>query len=63
MRGNGDLDRRVDELEQRVTQAEQTADIYRKALWRIADADSGTWGRIAFEALRQAEAALARDGR
>jgi hypothetical protein len=31
------------------------AETYVRALWRIADADSGGWGRIAWEALREAE--------
>jgi hypothetical protein len=36
---------------------ETACETYRKALWRIADAESGIWGRIAFEALRKAEKA------
>jgi hypothetical protein len=37
-----------------------SAEIYRRALQRIADAESGAWGKIAHEALRDAEEA--RDG-
>ena len=36
-----------------LSQVERERDIYRKALWRIADAESGTWGWIAHQALRE----------
>lgn len=36
-----------------VQQLERERDVYRAALERIAGAESGGWGRIAFQALRE----------
>jgi len=51
----GRLRRDYDEALERAERAERASEVLRAALRRIADAESGGWGVIAHEALREAE--------